>query len=48
MDMNSFGSSGGAGKMDSTKKGQIMEEVRTQIALANAQELLQVGSVKRS
>ncbi|XP_030850561.1 mitochondrial import inner membrane translocase subunit Tim13-like [Strongylocentrotus purpuratus] len=41
MDMNSFGSPGGAGKMDSAKKGQIMEEVRTQIALANAQELLQ-------
>ncbi|XP_054752599.2 mitochondrial import inner membrane translocase subunit Tim13-like [Lytechinus pictus] len=41
--MDSFGSSGmsGGGKMDSAKKGQMMEEVRAQIALANAQELLQ-------
>ncbi|XP_072178388.1 mitochondrial import inner membrane translocase subunit Tim13-like [Diadema setosum] len=43
--MDSFGSSlggsPGSGTMDSAKKGQIMDEVRTQIALANAQELLQ-------
>lgn len=40
--MDSFGSdlsSGSSGKMDT---GTIMEQVKVQIAVANAQELLQV------
>lgn len=41
--MDSFGSDfsgSGTGKMDT---GAIMEQVKVQIAVANAQELLQVG-----
>jgi len=32
-------------KMDSSQKEQIMEQVKTQIAVANAQEILQVSTV---
>ena len=45
--MDSFSSSiasPAAGKIDSAKRGQIMDEVRSQIALANAQELLQASN----
>ncbi|XP_038079023.1 mitochondrial import inner membrane translocase subunit Tim13-like [Patiria miniata] len=39
--MDSFSSPPSGGKLDSAQRGQIMDQVKTQIALANAQELLQ-------
>ena len=37
-----FSSPPPGGKMDGAQKGQLMEQVKAQIAVANAQELLQV------
>ncbi|XP_071954754.1 mitochondrial import inner membrane translocase subunit Tim13-like [Antedon mediterranea] len=40
--MDAFGShAGGSGKLDSSQREQLMGQVKSQIALANAQELLQ-------
>ena len=38
-----FSSQPSGGKLDNAQRGQIMDQVKTQIALANAQELLQVS-----
>ena len=38
-----FGSSN-SGSMDSTQKAQLLEQVKAQVAVANAQELLQVST----
>ena len=40
---SSFGSPVPGGKLDATQKQQLMEQVKAQIAVANAQELLQVS-----
>jgi hypothetical protein len=40
-DYNDFGSTGASGSMPS--KQEIMDSVRGQLAIANAQELMQVG-----
>lgn len=40
---SSFGSPVPGGKLDSAQKQQLMEQVKAQIAVANAQELLQVS-----
>jgi len=44
--MSDFSSSlpGDGSKLDSSQKEQLMEQVKAQIAVANAQELLQVSS----
>ena len=39
---NSLGGPGMAGKMDPNQRDKLMDEVKAQIAIANAQELLQV------
>ncbi|ESO06101.1 hypothetical protein HELRODRAFT_64842 [Helobdella robusta] len=41
-----LGNLSGAGKLDSNQKQQLMEQVKAQIAVANAQELLQKMSDK--
>jgi len=40
--MADFGSALSGSKLDSSQKEQLMEQVKAQIAIANAQELLQV------
>lgn len=40
-----FSSPPAGGKMDSATREQLMTQVKQQIALANAQELLQVSKV---
>ena len=42
-----FNSPPAGGKMDSASKEQLMSQVKQQIALANAQELLQVRFKKK-
>ena len=43
MDFSSTSSFPAGGGLDSGKREQLMDQVKTQIAVANAQELLQVG-----
>ena len=40
--MSGFGSYGSSGSGGAAEKGKIMEQVRNQIAVASAQELIQV------
>ena len=40
--MDSLGQLGGAGQMSSSQRGELMDQVKQQIIIANTQELLQV------
>ena len=44
LDMSDFSSNLPSSKLDSSKKEQLMEQVKAQIAVANAQEILHVSS----
>ena len=46
MDFSSSPPPGPGGKMDSATRDQLMSQVKQQIALANAQELLQVRRMR--
>ena len=41
-DFNFSSSDSGAGGLDSAQRAQLIDQVKTQVAVANAQELLQV------
>ena len=46
MDLSQLpGGAGGTGKLDPAQKEQLMDQVKSQIAVANAQELLQVEDI---
>ncbi len=46
--MDGFSAPPPGGKFDSLQRDQLMDQVKAQIAVANAQELLQVYSIQTS